>query len=120
MGVCSILRFILLITRIQFIHGQDGRCFGPLICCRGFEYDQERNICSPCEYPMFGSECKGICNCSMENCNRFHGCFLNENITVSTVVSTTNIDDSSVQDLTSKSSNAMTTITRKQTHGKQV
>ncbi|XP_062576213.1 uncharacterized protein LOC134238106 [Saccostrea cucullata] len=86
----TLMEFIV-VTCICLIttSGQDGRCDGLLMCCRGFEYIKEENICLPCRYPTFGLGCREYCTCSKENCNRFKGCYKSateKNIKASTAV----------------------------------
>ncbi|XP_062591074.1 uncharacterized protein LOC134252591 [Saccostrea cucullata] len=74
-----------------FTTGLFGRCSGPLICCRGYEYEAKKDICLRCDYPMFGIGCREKCNCSKENCNVFDGCMLHLTKETEDTASTTNI-----------------------------
>ncbi|XP_062620740.1 uncharacterized protein LOC134282354 [Saccostrea cucullata] len=68
------LLVLFVVICIQSARSQDGRCDGPLMCCRGFVYIEEGNICLPCTYPSFGLACRENCTCPEENCDSFKGC----------------------------------------------
>ncbi|XP_078336528.1 uncharacterized protein LOC111138437 isoform X3 [Crassostrea virginica] len=53
---------------------QQGRCDGPLKCCRGFQWEEDTKSCTACLYPGYGRGCRLRCNCSETDCSRYIGC----------------------------------------------
>lgn len=93
--------FVTLPLNLKAMHGYAGICGGvngTTTCCSGFQWDIEKQTCTPCKagynglncdikcvYPSFGKDCQSTCNCEEAECDHIEGCKNSTGKTVSNI-----------------------------------